>query len=148
MQTVENRQMLQNAARQKIASAKRDAEKAKRLKSNPLPNYCELPDQTGDAEIDAAADLDAVAEGFRKRAKDENKRFALATDSEYWACLCFQTREQKEHFLRVMDILQFGDRYLDGQDVAKHLGVTLPDADVPYKTSAKTDPVWVEFTKG
>ena len=88
-----------------------------------------------------------MQQGFRKRAADEGKRFALATDSEYWACICFQTREQKESFLVALDILKFGDRYLDGQAVAKQLGVALPKADVPYKTSAKPDPAWVELTK-
>ncbi len=79
--------------------------------------------------------------------QDESNRFALATDTEYWACLCFQTREQKEYFLNALNILQFGERYLDGQEVAKQLGITLPDAEVPYKANVKPDPVWVEFTQ-
>ena len=134
-------------ARQKIDAAKRGAADKKLLKANPVPQYVTMPELSGNAEKDSAADLDAVQQGFRKRAADEGKRFALATDSEYWACICFQTREQKESFLVALDILKFGDRYLDGQAVAKQLGVALPKADVPYKTSAKPDPAWVELTK-
>lgn len=134
-----------DAAKQKIEAAKREAANRKLLKANPVPKYVDMPEQMGNAQADAAADLDAVQEGFRKRAKDEGKRFALATDTEYWACLCFQTREQKEAFLAALDLLKFGDKYLDGQEVAKQLGVALPEAAVPYKTSAKPDPAWVEF---
>ena len=139
-------------AKQKIEAAKREAANRKLLKANPVPQYVAMPELTGDAEADSANDLDAVQAGFRKRAADEANRFALATDSEYWTCICFQTREQKEHFLAALDILKFADqstggRYLDGQEVAKQLGVTLPAANVPYKTSAKVDPTWVEFVK-
>ncbi len=134
-----------DVAKQKIEAAKREAADRKALKANPVPKYITMPEQTGVAEVDAAADLDEVQAGFRKRAADENNRFALATDSEYWTCICFQTREQKETFLAALDILKFGDRYLDGQLVAKQLGVELPRADVPYKTSSKPDPAWVAF---
>lgn len=139
-------------AKQKIEAAKRDAVNKKLLKANPVPKYVDMPELTGDAETDSANDLTEVQAGFRKRAADEANRFALATDSEYWACICFQTREQKEHFLAALDILKFtdqstGGRYLDGQEVAKQLGVTLPSANVPYKTSAKVDPTWVDFVK-
>lgn len=139
-------QAKKDEARQKIESAKQAAKQAKALKAKPLPKYVEVLEPTGNAELDSAADLDAVQEGFRKRAKDEGKRFALATDTEYWACLCFQTREQKEAFLSALNILSLGDKYLDGQEVAKVLGVKIPGADVPYNTSSKRDKAWEEFT--
>lgn len=134
-------------AKQKIEAARRDLAARKALKANPVPQYVEHAEQVGNAEIDSVADLDSVSAGFRKRAKDEGKRFALATDAEYWTCICFQTREQKEHFLAALDLLKFGDRYLDGQEVAKQLGIELPEADVPYKTSSKVDPTWASFVK-
>lgn len=135
-------------AREKIAAAKRDAESRKALKKTPPPVLVELPEQTGDAEKDSSADLDAVQQGFRNRAKAESDRFALATDSEYWACICFQTREQKEAFLSALKILEFGDKYLDGQLVAERLGVKLPGSQVPYKPEPKLDRDWLSFTKG
>lgn len=134
-------------ARQKIEAAKREAENRKKLKKNPPPQMVEMPEITGDAEDDSLADLDAVQEGFRNRAKQEADRFALATDSEYWACLCFQTREQKERFLAALNILEFGDKYLDGQLVADRLGVKLPTADVPYKPEPKIDREWLSIVK-
>ena len=138
-------QAKKDAARQKLESAKVAAKNAVNVRKNPVPRYVDIPEQTGDAEADSAADLDAVQAGFRKRAKDEGKRFALATDTEYWSCICFQTREQKEAFLAAIGVLQYGDKYLDGALVAKALGIDLPSADVPYNTSAKRDKSWEKF---
>jgi hypothetical protein len=133
-------------ARKKIEAAKREAEARKALKNNPPPVLVKMPELTGDPEADSKADLDAVQEGFRARAKQEADRFALATDSEYWACLCFQSREQKDAFLAALNILEFGDKYIDGQLVAERLGVKLPGADVPYKPEPKLDKDWLSFT--
>lgn len=134
-------------AKQKLESAKTAAKNAVAVKKNPVSRYVDIPEQTGDAEVDSKADLDAVQAGFRKRALDEGKRFALATDTEYWSCICFQTREQKEHFLAAIGVLKYGDKYLDGALVAEALGIDLPKADVPYNTSAKRDKSWEEFVE-
>ncbi|MBA8886147.1 hypothetical protein FHW12_000338 [Dokdonella fugitiva] len=132
-------------ARQKAAAALIEAAAAKERRRNPPPKLVAMPEPTGNTEADAKADLDALVGGFRERAKAESRRFELATDSEYWCCLCFQTREQKEAFLGALNLLLHGDKYIDGRVVAKQLGISLPAADVPYNTSAKVDPTWVEF---
>lgn len=134
-------------AREKAAAAKREAEARKLLKKNPPPVMVDLPEQTGNPELDSSADLDAVQQGFRNRAKQESDRFALATDSEYWAAICFQTREQKEAFLSALKLLEFGDKYLDGRLVAERLGVKLPESQVPYKPEPKLDKDWLSFVK-
>jgi hypothetical protein len=125
------------------------AQQAKAMQKNPPPMYYEQPDYSDpvDPEVVDAEDMNALENGFKKRAKDEHRRFALATDTEYWACLCFQTREQKEAFLKALKLIHLGDKYLDGQDVASVLGVTLPAADVPYNTSEKVDKTWAEFAE-
>ena len=84
---------------------------------------------------------------FKKRAQDEKKRFDLATDSEYWVGVCFQTREQKEAWLEAVKLLQHGDKYIDGQLLARRMGVTLPAAEVPYNVSAKVDPKFAALVK-
>ena len=106
-------------------------------------NYGFIP-QTLDEDGD---ELDALQQGFRSRSKAENDRFALATDSEYWACLCFQTREQKDRFLSALKILEFGDKYLDGRLVAERIGIELPEASVPYKPEPRLDRDWLSFVK-
>lgn len=134
---------LKAAAKAKAARAREAIKAAKVAKA--MPRYYDMPKQSGDPEKDSEADLSELQAGFRKRAKDEGRRFEQATDTEYWACLCFQTREQKEAFLKALNLLAIGDKYLDGQEVAKVLGVELPSADVPYNTSSKKDSAWTEF---
>ncbi|WP_339139089.1 hypothetical protein [Kerstersia gyiorum] len=137
---------LRAKAKAKAAKAKAGMATRKALKENPPPQYVEPVEYIGDGEADDAADLSALEEGFRKRAKDEGRRFALATDTEYWTCLCFQTREQKEAFLAALKLLPLGDKYINGEDAAHLLGIELPPADVPYNTSARIDKAWLEFT--
>lgn len=140
-------QQKKEVAKQKAAAAKRKASDAQAVrKSGRAAAYVEMPEPTGNAETDCVADLDALSAGFRARAKDENQRFRLATDSEYWTCICFQTREQKEAFLAALKLIEFGDKYLDGQVVAKALGIDLPKAEVPYNTGSKVDSEWLKFT--
>lgn len=95
-------------------------------------------DQLSNEEA-ATQEVSAVLAAFKQRAKNEQERFMLATDSEYWVGLCFQTRAQKEAFLAGANLLQHGDKYIDGELLAKRMGIALPDADVPYNVSAKPD---------
>lgn len=131
-------------AKQKAQLAKLAAKDAQARRK--APQYYEFPAQTGDPEVDSVADLTALEDGWRKKIGAEGKRFELATDSEYWACVCFQTREQKEAFLSAINVLWMGDKYIDGQAVAEKLGISLPPADVPYNASEGVVNRWEEFT--
>lgn len=133
-------------AKKKIIAAKHQAETMKFLKKNPPPIYVDLPEPSGDIEQDSIDDLDAVQSGFRARMKAEDGRKKLAVDSEYWACVCFQTREQKEAFLSALNILEFGDKYIDGQLVANRLGIVLPVGNIPYNPEPRIDRDWLSFT--
>lgn len=95
----------------------------------------------------AVKETSAVLQAFIARSKAEQARFLLATDSEYWVGLCFQTREQKEHFLREAKLIQHGDKYIDGALLAKRMGITLPPAAVPYNISAKVDAKYAALVK-
>ena len=140
--------MIDRAELKKKADLAREiAKQKKQLLKNPQPQYVDMPEMTGDAELDSKADLDAIDEGFRARAKDEAARFRLATDSEYWFRVCFQSREQKEEFLRKMDLIDIGDKSLDGQLVAGRLGVEISEQDVPYNTSSKIDTKLLKLVK-
>lgn len=133
--------------KKKADLAREIARQKKLMLKNPQPEYVEMPESTGDVELDSAADLAAVDLGFRERSKDEAARFRLATDSEYWFCVCFQSREQKEEFLSRMDLMDIGDKYLDGGMVSKRLGIELTHQDVPYNTSSKIDPKLLKLVK-
>lgn len=128
--------------KQQIADAKAAAKaKANQWKRKQKPAV-KMPELTGDPETDSRADLDAVKQGFRNRLKAENKRKVDATDSEYWFCMCFQSRAQSEAFLREIGWRKFGDKYLDGVKVAKMMGIELPDDEVPYVAEPKIDKAW------
>ena len=135
-------------ALERIQAAKIKATAAKNKKANPLPAYYSPPAMTGNAEIDSAADLTELQSGFRKRALDESNRFASATDSEYWAVISFQTREQKEAFLTALKILHLGDneRYYDGVELAKAMGIKLPESNIKHRSQPKIDKTWSDLT--
>lgn len=71
-------------------------------------------------------DMQRLETGFMQRAKQEQRRFEDATDSEFWFCVCFQSRAQKEAFLKALEWDQFGDKYLNGEAVAEAIDVKLP----------------------
>ena len=104
----------------------------------------ELPE--GTLQDDYEYELNEVQTAFKARAKAEEIRFELATDSEYWTCLCFQTREQAEAFAAAVSWLTPGDKYVDGVQVARALGIELPAAKVPYNTSSKKDRKLIDLT--
>ncbi len=99
------------------------------LNAEPEPDPLGGVEYTGDLATDAAAELDALAIGFRERTKREEERFRLATDSEFWFALCFTSREEKDAFLHAARLFHIGDKYLDGRAAAAVLGVTMPDTD-------------------
>lgn len=142
-----NKDEIKRAAKEKALKVKESAAAKKKQKENPPPVLVDMDsvEFTGDYEQDAKIELSETLKGFKARAKAEAERFKVATDTEYWACLCFQTREQKEHFLKALSLISIGDKYLDGQEVARVLGVELPEANVPYNTSEKVDKAWLEF---
>ena len=81
-----------------------------------------------------AANPDAVRQ-FDKAKLQAKQR----NDSEYWCALCFQSREQKEEFLKALGILADGDKYLDGVKVAEKMKITLPTS-IPHQKVGKIDP--------
>ena len=76
---------------------------------------------TGDLAADASAELTAMQSAYRDRAKAEADRFRGATDSEFWFAVCFTSREEKDAFLAEFGAGRIGDKYLDGQALARLL---------------------------
>ena len=91
-----------------------------------------------DPEAFAKAELNEVQKGFIARAKAEEARRVLTTDSEYWVCLCFQTRAQVEAFLRESGWGKPEAKYVDGRKVAAELEIALPP-DPVYPRSRPVD---------
>lgn len=89
--------------------------------------------KTGDAIKDAEADLSEIEKAFRERKKCEAERFKIATQSEYWFCVCFQSQEQKDAFLKAVGIYEWGDKYIDGVEWAKAQDIELPKVELQKK---------------
>lgn len=101
--------------------------------SQPAATTSETP-RTGQADVDSLADMSDLLKSFKAKSAAENARFQDVTDSEYWIAVCFQSRAQKEAFLRALDLLADGDKYLDGELVAEKIGVKL-DRQAPRKAT-------------
>lgn len=84
-------------------------------------------------------ELDEVKKGFRERMKEENKRFRDMCDTEYWCCLCFTSRAQKEEFLKSLG-LDPEEKYIDGREFARAVKRPVKTKDLEFskiKTCAK-----------
>lgn len=99
---------------------------------------------TGDPEVDSKAEVDAMLEAFgvkptgkdgyfRNKEQAENNRRKLAMQSEFYFCVVFKSREQKEAFLAAAGLTGYGDRYLDGEKVAAKLGVAIPAVEIKFQ---------------
>lgn len=91
-------------------------------------------EEVGTLEELEAATLEELGEsekGFRERMKQENKRFRDMCDTEYWFCVCFTSRGQKEEFLRKAGI-DTDLKYIDGHDMAKAFRKSLKTPDLEF----------------
>ena len=102
---------------------------------------------TGNIETDSAAELTTISAGFRQRMANEQARVNDELDSENWFTVVFETRAQKEAFLRAVHLLEHGDKYLDGRDVAQALGVDLPPSGRKFRPTPKIDPKLAALAK-
>lgn len=75
------------------------------------------------AEVEASADIIGIA----KREKDEDARRAMATDTEFFVCVVFSDRAAKEEFLANAKLSDLGDKYINGHEMARRLGVKVAD---------------------
>lgn len=82
----------------------------------------------------AKRELGEIEAAFSARAKEEDRRFEEATDSEHWFCVCFQTRAQKDKFLAAMEWDEYGDKYLDGTSIADNTDIDIGERIKPRKT--------------
>jgi hypothetical protein len=67
--------------------------------------------------------------------KAEVARIKTITDSEFWVALCFESRAQKDTFLKAIGLFGYGDKYLDGRLFAEAAGIELPK---PAKSKMRT----------
>lgn len=80
-------------------------------------------------------------DGMARRALVEKERFADATASSFYACLIFQSDEQRDAFIEAMKWRDAQDDedpcFLDGLEIAKRIGVALPATPPERKTQSR-----------
>lgn len=114
------------------------AEQLARMNAKPPPNPF---DSMNVGEDDSLEDIGHAEDGviddefkaIREGREQQRKAIELANDSEYWFAVYFQTREQKEAFLKAVKWFEHGDKYLDGRWLAKKFNVELPPRPAAYK---------------
>jgi hypothetical protein len=62
-------------------------------------------------------EIGEAEQSFRARMAREDTRRRLATDSEFWFAVYFESREGKDRFLRKYGLANIGDKYLPGRAV-------------------------------
>ena len=104
-----------------------------------LGGFGNLLGDPGEEQKSVEQKVAEVKTGFMARANGEAKRTELVTDSEFWCCLCFETREQKNAFLVATGFGEADDKYVDGRVVARKMGID-PGAKVQWpKTKGLSD---------
>jgi hypothetical protein len=99
-------------------------------------------------QVEAAAErVETLPGSFRERAEKERERFIDSTDSEYWVCVCFETREKKEQFLKNLGLFEHGDKYLDGDFVAEKLGIKLEARRAKFGKTKQISPRLKRFVE-
>jgi len=96
-----------------------------------IPNPLDGVEYPGTLEGDAKAEVSAALAAILAERKLKRDAYRLMADTEYWVCLCFQSRAQKEEFLQKMGWLPLGDKYLDGLKVAEMAGLGIEPVDLP-----------------
>jgi len=95
-------------------------------------------EMTGDLQEDADSTMSEALRQIIERKKATQERFRVATDPEFFICVCFQSREQKNEFLRLAGWDDLGDKYINGLDVARRLGVGIQIVPIaPLKLRGK-----------
>ena len=79
-------------------------------------------------ESESDQELAELKASWDSKEKAYQTAVADTRDSEFWFAVTFQTRAQKEKFLEALNWIQFGDKYLDGLDIATGLKIELPRA--------------------
>ena len=90
---------------------------------NPLADV----DYQGDIAHDTKEEEGAMLKHLKEAGKVEKRRYDVAVDSEFWFAVYFQSREQKDAFLTAMNWLKYGNKYLNGLQLADLQGILIPN---------------------
>jgi len=104
-----------------------DIETMFNVDGDPLENVDFDPD---DLEASATAEMSEIVRLIREKKKQSADRFRIAEDTDYWVALCFQCREQRDEFLKKAGWSELGEKYLNGLEIARRLGIDVKVFDL------------------
>lgn len=90
-------------------------------------------------------DQSEIESATKSAFKAEANKLADVLDSEFYICLCFDSRAAKEQFLSQTKIAKTDDRFVDGHEIAKRLGVELPPRRKQHRL--KTHSRWLKHVR-
>ena len=82
---------------------------------------------SGELQADSDAIMSEALRAVIERKKATQERFRVATDPEFYSVICFQSREQKEDFLKKAGWIAEGEggRYLNGLEIARIMDIKI-----------------------
>ena len=101
---------------------------------NPLAEI----EMTGELQADADTGMSEALRAIIERKKATQERFRVATDPEFYLCVVFQSREQKEAFLQAADWADLGGKFINGLEVARRMAIPIDPIPIePLKIRGK-----------
>ena len=82
-------------------------------------------EMTGDLQEDADTNMSEALRQIIEKKKASQERFRVAVDPEFFFCMVFQSRAQKDEFLKAAGWYELGDKYLNGLEVAQKMGIEI-----------------------
>lgn len=101
--------------------------------AEPTPDPLTDLEYSGDISADGQAEAEAILEAIKREKALRRDAYRLLVDSEFWFAVCFQSREQKEEFLRLIGWGDLGDKYLNGLAIAERLDLPIEPINLPMK---------------
>ena len=102
-----------------------------------------------DAEADSVAEVSEVAFKFKESKKAEAARYADAVDGDFLLCAVFQSKIERDEFVRKLNLLKSLDEfYIDGSKLADACGVRLETPVPPDQREKPINKRWSNLVKG
>lgn len=105
---------------------------------------------TSSLEDDCKTEADVIREALlaedeiqkKRELRELDKRIVeerqQQEDTEYFACIVFESRSQKDAFLAAMGWTAFGNKYINGLHLARKQNITLPTVKLKDEKGGKT----------
>ena len=101
------------------------------------PNPLDAVPDTEDSEHDCKEQVSATMRAFKEAARNERQTFDDNVNPNFYICMVFQSATQREEFLNQAGWPHDESVYVDGNAVARKMGVELTPAKVKFNTGER-----------